>query len=95
MRPTIAAHIFSPFSAMLVMREKPCAAQALCISIAYVITTVIIFKFNSISDSPDDSRMPTLSFFEDLLLFLTNSFLLLVSLKATRLSSPETSATAS
>jgi hypothetical protein len=44
----------------------------------------------SISDSLDDSCTPTLLFFQDLLLFL-----LLVSLVATRLSSPDTPATAS
>ena len=39
--------------------------------------------------------MPTLPFFEDLLLFVLNSLLLLVSLTAKKISSPATPSTAS
>ena len=45
-RPTLAPHTLSPFFAVFVMREKPCGEWALYISIAYVITRVIILKFS-------------------------------------------------
>ena len=44
--PTIASYTLSPFFAILVVREKPCAERALCISVAYVIIRVTIFKLN-------------------------------------------------
>ena len=49
----------------------------------------------SISDSLDDYCMPNLSFFEDLFSLFQVAFLLLVSLTAKRISSPDTAATAS
>ena len=49
----------------------------------------------SISHSLDHSGMPTLPFFEDLLIFVPKSLLLPVSLTAIRFSSPDIPATAS
>jgi hypothetical protein len=49
----------------------------------------------SISDSLDDFGMPPLSFFEDLYFLFQIVFLLLVSLTAERISSPDTPATVS
>jgi hypothetical protein len=48
----------------------------------------------SISVSLDDSCVPTLPYFEDVLLFVPNSLLLLVNLTTKRISSTDTPATA-
>jgi hypothetical protein len=66
MRPTLALHTLSPFLAMLILPENPCAESSLWLSIAYVITRVATFKTHfAVSDSLDDIRMPTVGFFED------------------------------
>ena len=62
------------------------SASPLLVSSPESFTNVI-----SISDSLDDFCLPTLSFFEDIL----SLFLLLVSLRAKRISSPDNPATPS